>query len=76
MGRDALSVIRGMCDLDKQTLLGAYEPFGAHATIIYEFLRSNGLITITGHLTEFGFEVKRELENDPYFRVDKPCDTE
>lgn len=69
-------VIRSMCDLDKQTLLGTYEPFGAHATVIYEFLKGRGLINASGHLTEFGFEVVAELQKDPHFRVDKPCDTE
>jgi len=70
------AVINNMCDLDKQTLLGTYEPFGAHATVIYEFLRGNGLVNGRGHLTPLGFEVVAELQKDPHFRVDKPCDTE
>lgn len=72
----AQAVLHNMCDLDKQTLLGTYEPFGAHATAIYEFLRGSGLVDAFGSLTVFGKEVKQELQKDPHFRVDKPCDTE
>lgn len=74
--RSVIGTIWSMCDLDKQTLLGTYKPFGAHATAIYEFLRGNGLINYSGNVTDFGREVIEELQKDPHFRVDKPCDTE
>jgi hypothetical protein len=44
----------GLILLERDTLTGDYHPYGAHATVIYEHLRSLGLWDIYGRITPRG----------------------
>lgn len=77
-----VETIYSMCDLDKQTLCGLYQPFGSHAVEIYEFLLDLGLVNRSGELTSKGMRIRTELQKKEAYRpkniiyYDKPCDTE
>lgn len=52
-----LDVVTGFCQYDIDTLLGNYEPFGAHGNVIYSHLVNTGVLNDKLEPTDFGKEV-------------------
>lgn len=58
-----LDVVTGLCQYDIDTLLGTYEPFGAHGNVIYSHLKNVGIYDSRYQLTDFGREVINYLKD-------------
>jgi len=43
MQQTSEQIANGLIDFERDSLTGEYQPYGAHATVIYEHLRSLGL---------------------------------
>jgi hypothetical protein len=43
MQQTSEQIANDLIDLERDSLTGKYQPYGAHATVIYEHLRSLGL---------------------------------
>ena len=54
--------------MERETLLGEYKPFGAHATVIYETLHEDmGLVKYDGTPTSLGEQVIQYLKEHREF---------
>ena len=51
-----------LTELERDTLVGDYQPFGAHATAIYEHLRSVGLWDFNAKITPKGLLVVEAIK--------------